>query len=188
MISRRGFLTGACAMTVASPSVLRAGEHAIAPRFRPRLVPLRGDYEVGRILVTPHTHFLYHVVAPGEAMRYGVGVGREGLTFRGEAVVGAKRKWPSWRPTDEMLARNPREYARFIEDPDYIMPGGPDNPLGARALYLYQNGRDTYYRIHGTNAPQTIGRSVSNGCIRMLNEHVIELYDKVPIGTPVTVF
>ena len=85
-----------------------------------------------------------------------------------------------------MIERDPRAYGRF-KDNDYVQPGGPANPLGARALYLFQNGRDTYYRIHGTNAPRTIGTSVSNGCIRMLNTHVIDLYERVPIGTKVTV-
>ena len=85
-----------------------------------------------------------------------------------------------------MIERDPGAYGRF-KDNDYVQPGGPGNPLGARALYLFQNGRDTFYRIHGTTEPQSIGRSVSNGCIRMLNEHVTDLYERVPIGTPVTV-
>ncbi|MBZ0229326.1 MAG: L,D-transpeptidase, partial [Bauldia sp.] len=112
-----------------------------------------------------------------------VGVGRAGLVFRGEAVVGRKAEWPSWRPIDNMIRRSPAKYARYAGG----VPGGPNNPLGARALYLYRDNRDTMYRIHGTNEPQSIGRSVSNGCIRMINDHVIELYDQVPVGTPVTV-
>ncbi|MBA3911215.1 MAG: hypothetical protein C0524_15420, partial [Rhodobacter sp.] len=94
-----------------------------------------------------------------------------------------KAEWPSWRPTNDMIRRNPERYAQFAGG----VPGGPRNPLGARALYLYKDGIDTYYRIHGTTEPWSIGKSVSNGCIRMLNEHVIQLYEQVPVGTPVTV-
>ena len=124
--------------------------------------------------------------APGEARRYGVGVGRAGLEFTGTATIDVKKKWPTWRPTDEMIEREPQTYARFRGN-DYVQPGGPENPLGSRALYLFQNGRDTYYRIHGTNQPSSIGRSVSNGCIRMINAHVQDLYQRVPTGTVVTV-
>ena len=105
------------------------------------------------------------------------------LEFRGSATIERKAEWPSWRPTNEMIRRNPKRYAQFAKG----VPGGPKNPLGARALYLYRDGRDTYYRIHGTTEPWSIGQSVSNGCIRMLNDHVIQLYEQVPIGTPVTV-
>ena len=106
---------------------------------------------------------------------------RRALEQRGATVVGRKLEWPPWRPTPEMIARNPSAYARYADG----MPGGPGNPLGARALYLYQNGFDTAIRIHGTTEPQSIGRAVSNGCIRMVNEHVIDLYARVPIGAPV---
>ena len=102
------------------------------------------------------------------------------------AVIQVKKEWPTWRPTDEMIERDPGHYGKF-KDNDYVQPGGPGNPLGARALYLFQNGRDTYFRIHGTTEPSSIGRSVSNGCIRMINEHVMDLYQRVPIGTKVTV-
>jgi lipoprotein-anchoring transpeptidase ErfK/SrfK len=119
-------------------------------------------------------------------LRYGVGVGRAGLEVQGEAVIQVKKKWPTWRPTDSMIERDPQAYSEFIDN-DYVQPGGPTNPLGARALYLFQNGRDTYYRIHGTTAPRSIGQAASSGCIRMLNEHVIDLYDRVPRGTKVTV-
>ena len=119
----------------------------------------------------------------GRAIRYGVGVGRAGLEFKGSAIIERKAEWPSWRPTAAMIRRNPDRYARFADG----MPGGPGNPLGARALYLYRNGIDTYFRIHGTTEPWSIGTSVSNGCIRMLNDHVMQLYQRVPVGTPVTV-
>jgi len=101
----------------------------------------------------------------------------------GKAVVGRKAEWPSWRPTDNMIRRSPKKYKRF----DRGVPGGPNNPLGARALYLYRDGRDTMYRIHGTNQPSSIGRAVSNGCIRMINNHVIELYERVPVGENVVI-
>ena len=106
------------------------------------------------------------------------------LVFRGEAVVGKKVEWPSWKPTPEMVERNPAAYAKYAEKG---MEGGPRNPLGARAIYLFQNGRDTAIRIHGTIDPNSIGHSVSNGCLRMVNEHVIDLYDRVAMGAKVTV-
>lgn len=183
MTSRRLFLaTGLAAL--ATPALAQGFE--LNPKFRPTSVRIKGQYGPGQLLVLPRAHFLYYITAPGEAIRYGVGVGRAGLEFKGTAVIGAKRKWPTWRPTDEMIKREPKTYAEFVDN-DYVQPGGPGNPLGARALYLFQNGRDTYYRIHGTNAPRTIGLSVSNGCIRMLNEHARDLYERVPIGAKVTV-
>jgi lipoprotein-anchoring transpeptidase ErfK/SrfK len=136
----------------------------------------------GTIVVDPGQRFLYLVMGDGRAMRYGIGVGRQGFSWNGNAVVGAKQKWPTWHPPVEMQARDER--ARQYADG---MEGGPQNPLGARALYLYQNGRDTLYRIHGTFEPQSIGRAVSSGCIRMLNADVIDLYDRVPVGTKVVV-
>jgi lipoprotein-anchoring transpeptidase ErfK/SrfK len=136
----------------------------------------------GTIVVDPGQHYLYLVLADGRARRYGIGVGREGFGWNGTATVGAKRQWPKWFPPVEMQARDERarEFANGME-------GGTDNPLGARALYLHQGGRDTLYRIHGTNEPQSIGRAVSSGCIRMLNADVIDLYDRVPTGTKVVV-
>jgi lipoprotein-anchoring transpeptidase ErfK/SrfK len=101
-------------------------------------------------------------------------------------VVQVKKEWPTWRPTDDMIERDPGHYGKYKGNED-AMPGGPGNPLGARAMYLFQNGHDTYFRIHGTIEPESIGRSVSNGCIRMLNSSVIDLYDRVPIGTVVEV-
>jgi lipoprotein-anchoring transpeptidase ErfK/SrfK len=181
MLSRRLFLASAAAVA-ASP----AAAFEIDPIFRPQSVAMRADLAPGQIIILPQAHFLYFVEAPGRAIRYGVGVGRAGLEFTGTAKIGAKKEWPTWRPTDEMIAREPHLYEEFIDN-DYVQPGGPGNPLGARALYLFENGRDTFFRIHGTTAPRSIGRSVSNGCIRMLNEHVKDLYTRVPLGTPVTV-
>ncbi|KAF0676825.1 L,D-transpeptidase [Profundibacterium mesophilum] len=183
MPDRRQFIAGAAA-AAATGLAAPAGAFELAPRLRPQLVPLRAGIAPGQLLVVPAQHYLYWTMPEGQAMRYGVGVGRAGLAFKGTAVIERKARWPSWRPTDEMIEREPETYKQFEDG----VPGGPDNPLGARALYLYQNGIDTYFRIHGTTAPRSIGRSVSNGCIRMLNAHVEDLYARVPVGTRVTVF
>lgn len=183
MIDRRHFLaSGLAAATL--PAAARAFE--VNPKYRPQKVRISGQFGQGQLLVLPRAHFLYFITAPREAIRYGVGVGKAGLQFTGTATIDVKKEWPTWRPTDEMIEREPITYAKF-KDNDYVQPGGPGNPLGARALYLFQNRRDTFFRIHGTTEPQSIGRSVSNGCIRMLNEHVKDLYQRVPIGTVVTV-
>ncbi|WP_306120760.1 MULTISPECIES: L,D-transpeptidase [unclassified Roseitalea] len=163
-------------------ALAHATDSTIDPRFQPQYVEFTG-YGRGVIVVDPRNHFLYWTLRGPTALRYGVGVGRAGLAFRGEATVERKAKWPSWRPTDNMIRREPGKYARYANG----VPGGPNNPLGARALYLYRNGRDTMYRIHGTNQPSSIGQSVSNGCIRMLNAHVEDLYERVPLGTRVVV-
>lgn len=182
-MKRRYFLaTGLAAATL--PAAAQAFE--LNPKYAPQDVTISKQYTQGQMLILPRAHFLYLVTAPGVARRYGVGVGKAGLEFTGTAKIGAKKKWPTWRPTNEMIEREPQNYSKFIDN-DYVQPGGPGNPLGARALYLFQNGRDTYFRIHGTTAPRSIGRSVSNGCIRMINAHVEDLYERVPIGTVVTV-
>lgn len=152
------------------------------PANEPRTVMYSG-YPPGTIVVDPRNYFLYLQLSGVSARRYAVGVGKAGLTFKGTATIDRKAKWPSWRPTDNMIRREPRKYARFAKG----VPGGPNNPLGARALYLYRAGNDTMYRIHGTTDPSSIGRSVSNGCIRMINEHVMDLYERVPLGTTVVV-
>jgi lipoprotein-anchoring transpeptidase ErfK/SrfK len=140
----------------------------------PYLVEFQRGFEPGTIVIESQARLL-HLVETGQmARRYMIGVGRIGLGWSGRRVVGRKAEWPSWRPTDRMIRREPEKYARYAAG----VPGGPKNPLGARALY---------YRIHGTNEPWTIGRAVSNGCFRLLNEHVIDLYDRVPVGTPVVV-
>ena len=180
---RRTFLASTLA-AAALPQLVSAQSAAYDPT--PREVSIKRQYQPGQLLILPRSHFLYYVTAPGKAIRYGVGVGKAGLEFTGTANIQVKKEWPTWRPTDEMIERDPAAYKRFIGNTD-AQPGGPGNPLGARALYLFQNGKDTYFRIHGTTQPNTIGRSVSNGCIRMLNEHVIDLYNRVPVGTVVTV-
>lgn len=183
MLSRRLFLASSAA-AFAAPALARA--YDLPPELQPQEVAIKPGYAPGQIVIVTGLHFLYLTTGPGSARRYGVGVGRQGLSFQGTAVIKVKKEWPTWRPTDEMIERDPRHYKEFLNS-DYVQPGGPGNPLGARALYLFQNGRDTYFRIHGTIEPQSIGRSVSSGCIRMLNEHVIDLYGRVPVGTPVTV-
>ena len=172
-------------MIMAAPENRFPAGLKIAPQFYPVSVPVRRDLEPGSIIVLSNQHFLYYIVEPGVALRYGVAVGKAELVFRGEAVVGRKVEWPSWKPTPEMVQRNPAAYAKYA---DKGMEGGPRNPLGARAIYLFQDGRDTAIRIHGTVEPNSIGRSVSNGCLRMVNEHVIDLYNRVQMGARVTVF
>ncbi len=136
----------------------------------------------GTILVDPDQKFLYLVESDRRARRYGIGVGRAGFGWNGEAVIKAKRKWPAWHPPKEMQLRDPMaaEWANG-------MPGGPTNPIGARGLYLFQGNVDTLYRIHGTAEVNSIGRAVSSGCIRMLNADIIDLYERVPMGTRVVV-
>ena len=184
MIARRFFV--AVGTASAALAAVPAQAFTVDPVYAPQPVNIRADLEPGQLLVLPRAHFLYFVTAPGKAMRYGVGVGKAGLEFTGSAVIGAKKEWPTWRPTEEMIERDPQTYGKF-KDNDYVEPGGPGHPLGARALYLFQDGRDTFFRIHGTTAPSSIGQSVSNGCIRMINDHVIDLYERVPLGSKVTV-
>ena len=144
-----------------------------------QMVPYLGKEPPGTILINKQERFLYYVEDAGRAIRFGIAVGRDGQRWSGEAIVGRRAKWPTWTPTANMRRRNPSLPQR--------VPGGPNNPLGARALYLYRNGRDTLYRIHGTNEPWTIGNAASSGCIRMLNEHIFELYGTVRNGARVVV-
>lgn len=132
----------------------------------------------GTIVVDSDARFLYYVLPGSKAIRYGVTVGEEALAWSGVAKVGRKAEWPSWTPTAEIKER--------LDVPNYVGPG-PQNPLGARAMYLYENGKDTLYRIHGTNQPEYIGQAISSGCIRMTNEDVIDLYKRVKLGTVVVV-
>ncbi|XDA98669.1 L,D-transpeptidase [Sulfitobacter sp. LCG007] len=180
---RRTFLTSALAAT-ALPCMVEAQAAPFDPR--PQFVRIKEQFAPGQMLIVPRQYYLYFVTEDRRAIRYGVGVGRAGLEFQGTATIDVKKEWPTWRPTPEMIERDPVTYQRFIGN-ENADPGGPSNPLGARALYLFQDGKDTFFRIHGTNQPSSIGQSVSNGCIRMINEHVIDLYDRVPIGTVVTV-
>jgi lipoprotein-anchoring transpeptidase ErfK/SrfK len=154
----------------------------IDPQFLRQEVDFPTSEQPGTIIIDPANHFLYLTEEGGRAMRYGVGVGREGFGWSGRAIIDRKQEWPRWFPPKEMMARDP-EAAKYPDG----MDGGLRNPLGARALYLSQNGKDTYYRIHGTNNPLSIGKSMSSGCIRLFNHDIIDLYSRVPIGTPVVV-
>lgn len=184
MLKRRTALALGLAL-LANPKIALAHKtkkFKLKAKFEPQMVSYNG-HPVGTLVIDPRNRFLYLVEEPGRARRYGVGVGRAGLAFRGSAIIGRKAKWPRWTPTKNMIRRQPGKYARFARG----VPGGPRNPLGARALYLFRNGRDTFYRIHGTTQPSSIGRAVSNGCIRMLNRHVKDLYKRVPKGARVVV-
>jgi lipoprotein-anchoring transpeptidase ErfK/SrfK len=154
----------------------------IEPRYRRQVVEFGGLIKPGTIVVDPAAHFLYLVREDRQAVRYGVGVGRDGFAWSGNAEIRMKRRWPRWVPPHEMVARDKRA-AKWANG----QPGGPGNPLGARALYLYSGGKDTLYRIHGTIEPESIGKSVSSGCVRMLNEDVADLFEQVKIGTQVIV-
>lgn len=183
MLSRRSMLFGiALASSLPSMALAKGKPFKLNPKYEPQTVNFSG-YPVGTIVVDPKNRFLYLIESEGTARRYGVGVGRRGLAFKGTATIARKAKWPRWTPTANMIRRNPRKYARFAKG----MKGGPNNPLGARALYLYRGKKDTLYRIHGTTQPSSIGRAVSNGCIRMLNSHVTDLYKRVPLGSKVIV-
>jgi lipoprotein-anchoring transpeptidase ErfK/SrfK len=163
----------------AASSAGRSAEPRMDPQYLPQTVDYSGPHKPGTIVIETASKFLYFVQDGGKARRYGVGVGKEGFLWHGTETISQKKQWPDWRPPAEMIAREKKK-GRILP---VHMPGGPANPLGARALYL----GSTLYRIHGTNAPWTIGGNVSSGCIRMRNEDVIDLYDRVKIGTKVVV-
>lgn len=146
-------------------------------------VDYAGDERPGSIVVDTFARRLYYVMEGGRAMRYAIAVGREGLSFRGSGVIGRKEQWPSWTPTANMVRTRPDLYAEYAGG----LPGGLENPLGARAMYLYRNGRDSYFRIHGTVQNSTIGHATSAGCIRLFNQDAIDLYNRVELGVRVKV-
>jgi lipoprotein-anchoring transpeptidase ErfK/SrfK len=152
-----------------------AAEEVLPPELQPQVVFFRTTEPAGTIIIQTEERFLYLVLGDSRAIRYGVGVGREGFQWQGLLNISRKQEWPDWRPPPEMIKRQPY-LPRF-------MAGGPGNPMGARALYLGQ----TEYRIHGTNQPKTIGQAVSSGCFRMVNGDVTDLYERVPVGTKVIV-
>ena len=152
-------------------------------QFRRTIVGYNTSERPGTIIIDPRWHFLYYVLGNGQAIRYGIGVGRTGFGWHGTVRVGRKAQWPGWTPPREMIVR---EAKRGHKLPRY-MKGGPGNPLGARALYLYGKGGDTGYRIHGTSEPWTIGLNVSSGCIRLVNDDVIDLYNRARVGAKVIV-
>ncbi|AWI56117.1 L,D-transpeptidase [Sinorhizobium fredii] len=166
-----------------SDVVLAAQPKKPPQRFWRTKVRFRTDEAPGTVIVDTNNKYLYYIDGPNRATRYGIGVGREGFGWSGVVKVGRKAEWPSWTPPAEMRQRE-KAKGRILP---ITQEGGIDNPLGARALYLYKGGRDTIFRIHGTNQPWTIGQNMSSGCIRMMNEDVEHLYDRAPIGTKVIV-
>lgn len=196
MMNRRQFSAigmAAALQGIAAPTFAhQRGEPYILPEeFMPRIVRLKTEIPAGEIHVDPNNFTLYWTLENNRAIRYTPGVGRGNLYHPGTFYVGAKQEWPKWKPTNDMIERSPESYGQFAEGMPFEngQPGGISNPLGARALYLYtETGRDTYLRIHGTNDPRTIGRAVSNGCARLVNDQVAELYELVPIGTKVVLY
>ncbi|UWR22215.1 L,D-transpeptidase [Sulfitobacter sp. S190] len=175
-----GLATGAGAL-MSGPAFAAAQGYQVPDHHAPRLVDIRSQFQPYEIHVDPGQYALYWTLPNNEAIRYVVGIGREGRYTPGTFRVRRKAEWPSWTPTKAMIRREPEIYAKHAGG----MPGGPGNPLGARALYLYKGNRDTYLRIHGTPNPRSIGTRVSNGCVRMVNSHVEQLYEYVPNGTRV---
>ncbi|WP_162654095.1 L,D-transpeptidase [Lentilitoribacter sp. Alg239-R112] len=164
---------------VAPAAKKKAVKPQLSAQFLPQLVNYESDKKVGSIVIDTQTKHLYLILGDGKARRYGVGVGKQGFEWTGSEKITRKGEWPSWRPPAEMIAREKKK-GRIL--PTH-MEGGPQNPLGARALYL----GSTLYRIHGTNQPWTIGQAVSSGCIRMRNQDVVDLYERVKVGARVTV-
>jgi lipoprotein-anchoring transpeptidase ErfK/SrfK len=156
---------------------------SVPSKYKRQRVRYETNEKPGTIVIHSNEKFLYLVEGNGRAMRYGVGVGREGFGWKGNVTIGRKAEWPGWTPPASMRARE-RAKGRIL--PAY-MEGGPKNPLGARAMYLYRGGKDTIFRIHGTSEPWTIGHNVSSGCIRLVNADVSDLYSRVPVGTKVVV-
>ncbi|MDZ5451734.1 L,D-transpeptidase [Labrys sp. ZIDIC5] len=156
----------------------------VKPQYLRREVAYTTQEQPGTIVVDPAARYAYLVLEEGRALRYGVGVGKEeAFNFQGRATIARKATWPRWTPTANMIRRQPERYAKYAAG----LPGGPGNPLGPRALYLYKDGRDTLYRLHGTIEPWTIGTMVSSGCVRLLNQDIIDLHRRVPVGTAVVV-
>lgn len=189
--SRRALMLASLSLLVSGASGCRTTywysrsnyeNYRVDRRYRRKTVQYAGYEAPGTIVVNTRERYLYFVEGGGLATRYGVAVGEEGLTFKGEATVGRKAEWPSWTPTASMISRKPHlaQYAGGVE-------GGPNNPLGARALYLYQGGQDTMFRLHGTNEPWSIGHAVSNGCVRLTNDDIINLYNRTPVGARVLI-
>lgn len=192
VLSRRALITGLSAMGaswgLAGCGSVQTRSMAIDPAYRRQDVDYATREARDTIIVDTSQHYLYFVQEGGRALRYGVGVGSEGFGWFGAASVHDKQEWPDWYPTAETLQRKPEIIPHLKQLQSGMgMPGGPDNPLGARALYLWQENKDTLYRIHGTNEPWTIGKNVSSGCIRMVDEDAIDLYDRTRIGSKVVV-
>jgi lipoprotein-anchoring transpeptidase ErfK/SrfK len=188
MMERRALLLGLLGYALVRPAQAEefpinwSDREKVAAQYRPRTVSYETTETPGTIIIESDKKFLYLILENGKARRYGVGVGKDGFRWAGTATIKRKAKWPKWTPTKEQIERIPN-YKQWADG----YPGGPYNPLGARALYLFDGNRDTQYRIHGTTEPFTIGKRVSSGCLRMLNVDVADLYERVPIGTKVIV-
>lgn len=184
MVTRRSVVGGLVAGS-AFPSAAFAqksrGGYKVPPEFEPRIVEMDTYHDAGEIHVDPNFYALYFMLPGYKAWRYTVAVSQPELWEPGSYTVKWIAEWPRWRPTNAMIRRNPEKYAKHRNG----MPGGPNNPLGARAIYLFDGDRDTYLRIHGTTQPWTIGTATSNGCARMVNEHVIHLARMVKRGARV---
>jgi lipoprotein-anchoring transpeptidase ErfK/SrfK len=163
--------------------VAQPSKKQVAPKYKRTKVRFVTDQAPGTVIVDTNNKFLYYVEGNNKATRYGIGVGRDGFGWSGVVKVGRKAEWPSWTPPAEMRRREAKK-GRILP---VTQAGGEDNPLGARALYLFKGGRDTIFRIHGTNQPWTIGQNMSSGCIRMMNRDVEHLYARADIGTKVIV-
>jgi lipoprotein-anchoring transpeptidase ErfK/SrfK len=179
-----GLLPARQAFAESEPFPVRENDaKAIEYKYRRREEDFETSEPPGTIVVDPRKRFLYHVIGNGRAMRYGASVGKAGRTWSGASVIGRKEKWPVWTPTPEHIA----EFPKLVKWIPGGMPGGIDNPMGARALYLYQGDVDTIYRIHGTHDPKLIGKKATAGCFGLLNVDIIHLYGRVDIGTRVVV-
>ena len=174
-----GLLSGAAVAPL--PAIARAAQRTYFYEGA-EVVRLESPERPGTIIIDTSARALHYILGEGEAIRYGVAVGKQGFDWAGIAKIGRKVEWPKWTPPRDMIVRRP-QLAKYADG----VPPGPDNPLGARAMYLFAGGRDTLYRIHGTNEPRSIGHAASSGCIRMLNEEVIDLYGRSPLGTKVIV-
>ena len=165
-------------VTPANYDPMTSNPWGLKPRLLPRIVHANDGLKPGDIHVDAVARYLYHIRDDGTAMRYGVAIGRSGLYEPGVYTVGRKTKWPTWTPTKDMIEREPHKYKKYEDG----MDGGPSNPLGSRALYLYEGRRDTYLRIHGSPQPRSIGSRASSGCVRMVMAHIIGLYEQVETG------
>ena len=181
--------TSAMAVVITLPGCTNSPQATgLDPIYQRKEVQYDTREKPGTIVIDPSDHFLYLVQGGGRALRYGVGVGSEGFAWSGVATVRSKQEWPNWYPTNEYLQRQPTVRSRLNDlERGTGMVAGLNNPLGARALYLWQGNKDTLYRIHGTNEPWTIGHNVSSGCIRLTNDDVIDLYDRTSVGAKVVV-
>lgn len=180
-LNRRTLITGAAASLIAAPAFSATTPYDIPSQHQAKIVKIKAGFRPGEIHVDPGQFALYFILADQKAIRYPIGIGVEGRYYSGTFRVGRKAEWPRWTPTKNMIRREPQIYKKLAGG----VAGGPDNPLGSRAIYLYNGSRDSLLRIHGTNRPQAVGTRVSNGCIRMINAHAEDLYTRVPNGTRV---